>query len=216
MAERVGFEPTCPVTHQTRRFRGAPVTTTSVPLHEPRRPRESFSNVLAAVFEEILQYLPTIWLQYSRHDRQPMRHADLVQIKQRLHSTKFGLGGTIDQCSNTCVHNGTNAHHTRLDGDVERQARKSVVSELSSRFAHRDELGMGRGVYRVNRLVEAGGNDLLVACHHGTDRNFTQVKRVSRLIQGESHHLLLRPDSPSPHSVSRILDLENLRKETLR
>ncbi len=31
LAERVGFEPTCPL--RTRRFRGAPVTTTSVPLH---------------------------------------------------------------------------------------------------------------------------------------------------------------------------------------
>ena len=31
MAERVGFEPTCLVT-QTKRFRGAPVTATSVPL----------------------------------------------------------------------------------------------------------------------------------------------------------------------------------------
>ena len=29
-AERVGFEPTCPF--EARRFRGAPVTTTSVPL----------------------------------------------------------------------------------------------------------------------------------------------------------------------------------------
>ena len=30
LAERVGFEPTCPC--EARRFRGAPVTTTSVPL----------------------------------------------------------------------------------------------------------------------------------------------------------------------------------------
>jgi hypothetical protein len=33
LAERVGFEPTCPLT-QARRFRGAPVMTTSVPLRE--------------------------------------------------------------------------------------------------------------------------------------------------------------------------------------
>ena len=215
LAERVGFEPTWRVISPPRRFRGAPVTTTSVPLRESRRPRKSFSNVLAAVFEEILQYLPTIWLQYARHDRQPMRHADLVQIKQRFHTTELGLGGTIDQCSNTCVHNGTNTHHTRLDGNVERQAGKSVIPELSSRFTNRDDLGMGGGVHRLNRLVEPGGNDLLVARHYGTDRNFTQMKRVSRLIQGELHHLLLRPDSPSPHPVSRIPDLKNLRKETL-
>ena len=31
-AERVGFEPTCPALHRTKRFRGAPVTATSVPL----------------------------------------------------------------------------------------------------------------------------------------------------------------------------------------
>ncbi len=32
MAERVGFEPTCPALHRTNRFRVDPVTTTSVPL----------------------------------------------------------------------------------------------------------------------------------------------------------------------------------------
>ena len=32
LAERVGFEPTCPAINRTRRFRVAPVTTTSVPL----------------------------------------------------------------------------------------------------------------------------------------------------------------------------------------
>ncbi len=34
MAERVGFEPTCPVIHRTNRFRVDPVTATSVPLHD--------------------------------------------------------------------------------------------------------------------------------------------------------------------------------------
>ncbi len=33
LAERVGFEPTCPALHRTSRFRVDPVTTTSVPLH---------------------------------------------------------------------------------------------------------------------------------------------------------------------------------------
>ena len=32
MAERVGFEPTCPAINETNRFRVDPVTTTSVPL----------------------------------------------------------------------------------------------------------------------------------------------------------------------------------------
>jgi hypothetical protein len=33
LAERVGFEPTCPAINETNRFRVDPVTTTSVPLH---------------------------------------------------------------------------------------------------------------------------------------------------------------------------------------
>ena len=36
MAERVGFEPTCPALHRTSRFRVDPVTATSVPLHSFR------------------------------------------------------------------------------------------------------------------------------------------------------------------------------------
>jgi hypothetical protein len=34
MAERVGFEPTCPALHRTSRFRVDPVTASSVPLHD--------------------------------------------------------------------------------------------------------------------------------------------------------------------------------------
>ena len=41
MAERVGFEPTCLLT-ETKRFRGAPVMTTSVPL---RIAVKSYSSV---------------------------------------------------------------------------------------------------------------------------------------------------------------------------
>ena len=37
LAERVGFEPTCPALHRTSRFRVDPVTTTSVPLRKNHR-----------------------------------------------------------------------------------------------------------------------------------------------------------------------------------
>ena len=48
MAERVGFEPTCPAVNGTNRFRVDPVTTTSVPLHA----HGFFNKVLFCVFSQ--------------------------------------------------------------------------------------------------------------------------------------------------------------------
>ena len=45
LAERVGFEPTCPAIHRTNRFRVDPVTTTSVPLRNfPGGPEKTPSS----------------------------------------------------------------------------------------------------------------------------------------------------------------------------
>ena len=48
LAERVGFEPTCPAIHGTSRFRVDPVTTTSVPLRHIPPTREKSHPVLPA------------------------------------------------------------------------------------------------------------------------------------------------------------------------
>jgi hypothetical protein len=37
-------------------------------------------------------------------------------------------------------------------------------------------------------------------------RNLAQVKSITRLLEGKTHHLLLDPYRPSPHSPPRILD----------
>ena len=82
------------------------------------------------------------------------------------------------------------------------------INELGSAM----DLTSGGATRLVDRLVEAGRNDLLVVRQHCSDRNLTQVKRMPRFLEGEPHHSLLRPDSRSPRSFSRILDSTNLRK----
>ena len=141
-----------------------------------------------------------------------MRNPDLVQIEQRFHGAEFRLGRSINQTSDARLNDRTYTHHTRLDGHVERQSSEPVVPNLARRLAHSDDFCVPCRIHSVDRLVEAGRNDLLVVRQHCSDRNLTQVKRMARFLEGEPHHSLLRPDSRSPRSNSRILDSGNSRK----
>ena len=91
LAERVGFEPTCPVTNQARRFRGAPVTTTSVPLRASARrfddvligriaslvPWSFLLYAIPPVAKKVLHQFSAVMLENTRNDRQPVRYPDV-------------------------------------------------------------------------------------------------------------------------------------------
>ncbi len=98
VAERVGFEPTCPAIHRTTRFRVEPGTATSVPLHNgnPSLPqcgvknqrrilteakknskRQGLKNTLrqfcaSAGLEEPVQNIGTLLLHKARVNLYPM------------------------------------------------------------------------------------------------------------------------------------------------
>ena len=117
-----------------------------------------------------------------------MRHSDLFQIQNRLHRSELRLGRSINQSAHPGMNDSSNTHHTWLDRDVKRQTRQPIVAELLRSLSKRHNLGMGRRIERVDGLIEANGDDFLIPRHHRPDRHLTQVKRVSRLFEGKSHH----------------------------
>ena len=127
MAERVGFEPTCLVT-QTKRFRGAPVTSTSVPLlNGILRLRPSRYSAFTEKIEQKSGGLA------SEHPSLCI-HAVVELGTQRAQGFKtadrsnFEIGRPENQVSHPCVNRGPQAHKTGFDGAVQRRADEPIVT----------------------------------------------------------------------------------------
>jgi hypothetical protein len=46
----------------------------------------------------------------------------------------------------------------------------------------------------VDGLVEALGDDFLIRRYDRPNGDFTQVKRMTCLLEGQAHHVFVRPD----------------------
>src|SRR3990172_2464926 len=122
-----------------------------------------------------------------------MGNPDLPEIDEGFYRAELRLRSSIYQSPDPRLHDGAYAHHTRFHGDIQRQARETVVRKLSGRLPYRHDLGVSRGIHGAYRLIEADGDDVLLLRDDGAYRNLTQVKSVTRLLEGKTHHVLLDP-----------------------
>src|SRR6185436_16081871 len=114
MAERVGFEPTCLVT-QTKRFRGAPVTATSVPL--PNRIFGLRSRRDPALAEKIEQELGGLRSKHApdRIDAVVEFGTERAERLQATHRPDLEIGRTENQSRHAGVDGRSQAHEAGLD-----------------------------------------------------------------------------------------------------
>jgi CHAT domain-containing protein/tetratricopeptide (TPR) repeat protein len=78
-------------------------------------------------------------------------------------------------------------HQAGLDRHVHHGAGEPVVVCRSSRSAQRHDLGVGRGVHRVDWLVESAPDDLSGEDHHRANRDLARGLGVPRFLEREAH-----------------------------
>ena len=82
----------------------------------------------------------------------------------------LGVGGGVDEATDAGVEDGSGAHGTGFEGDVEGAVVEAVVAEVKASLAEGYDLGMGGGVVVAEDPVLAAGDDLVVVdddCTHG-------------------------------------------------
>jgi hypothetical protein len=87
-------------------------------------------------------------------------------------SAAFGIVGAVNETRNAGLNDGSGAHATRLDGDVQRGAGETIVAEQARGFAKGDHFGVGCGIAIANGAIAGAGEDLAVADEDGADGNF--------------------------------------------
>src|SRR6476660_6573860 len=156
---RRGWDSNPRAPYGTRRFRGAPVTTTSVPLREaelqvyrvPRPPEK-----LTSLFEEFHPQVPAFLFSHAGDDLDAMVMARQFGASSRRDDRAGSrFGGAVHERRDTRMNHRPDAHQTRVDGHRERRARETVVADARRRGAHRGNLRVGGRIDGAGRMVES-------------------------------------------------------------
>ena len=190
MAERVGFEPTCLVT-QTKRFRGAPVTATSVPLRNIFTVIPGRSD--ASLAEELQEEGGRLVREDASRGLDPMieLRSENAQRLEPTHGADLEVGGAEDETADTRVDRGTETHQAGLDRAVQGRADQSIVPELAGRVAHGENLGVTRRIVEGERRVVPTADDRAVGDEDRADGNLARDPREPGLVQGRAHEPLV-------------------------
>ena len=117
--------------YSARRFRGAPVTTTSVPLRLSLASLQRSTS--RAIREECLDHAAAFFFQHPRRDVEAViERRVLVRAHRRLDRARLRLRRAVNQARDPRVDHRPHAHLARLDGHVERRARQPVVPDAAA------------------------------------------------------------------------------------
>ncbi len=179
MAERVGFEPTVPVS-RNRRFRVAPVMTTSVPLQTLRAP-----SGLEKILEKpgtLLSHQTALNLNYVI--KSPV-NADLIH---RDHCPGLWIKRSEYQPLYSCMDHGAGTHHARFQGYIQSGTCQAIVADPGACPAHDQHLGMTAWIIQFNAPIAVIGKDISVRVHdNGANRNLTPFPGHSGLFNCQFH-----------------------------
>lgn len=113
----------------------------------------------------------------------------------------LGVGCGVDKAADTGVEDGTGAHGTWLEGDVEGAAPvfvflidQAIVAEGARGVAESDDLCVGGGVVIAQNTVLTAGEDLAVEGDDGADGDFAImlgcagfVNRSAKVVEVGEH-----------------------------
>jgi hypothetical protein len=104
---------------------------------------------------------------------------------------RSGLFGGKDQLGDAGVDHSAGAHGAGLKRDVESRTGQAVITLGPGGITQGDYFGMGRWILRCDNLVPALSQQLAIAHHDGTNRDFTLIGRPIRQRQGATHPSLV-------------------------
>jgi 23S rRNA pseudouridine2605 synthase len=121
------------------------------------------------------------------------------------HGAALRVLGAVDQRADARMADRAGAHGAGLEGDGEPKTGQAIVAELLRRRTHGDDLGVGCGIMRADRLIGAGGDHLASGRieDHGAYGRLSGVGGGLRGLKGDAHGALnmvhdpQRTDRPS-------------------
>ena len=111
------------------------------------------------------------------------------QLKARAESAAFQVVAAVNHAGQTRLNDRAGAHATRLDGDVERGANKTIVADGARRFAEHNDFGMRGGIGVANGPVAGASDDRAFSNEHGAHGDFSRLRSGARFLERLLHEI---------------------------
>jgi hypothetical protein len=130
------------------------------------------------------------------------------QIDNASAGAGLGVACAIHDSVDAGVHDRPRAHHTGLDGDVERASGEPVVARHAPRIPQRDDLGMRRRIAFRDGPVGAAADDLPGPHDHRAHGHLPFARSAFRQCERRTHErLVLHGHGTRPHSDITITNV---------
>jgi hypothetical protein len=224
LAERVGFEPTCPLLAGktlSRRprydhFGTSPaIDSLSDRIRDSLRYRAIRSSMdrniihssCTALMEQwfngsitpssfpsaakkLAQYHGAIRCHHSPHNSDPVIELGVIEHMQgRTARARLAIARSEDHPSQPRLHDGSGAHRTRFDCNIQSAVVQAVVPQLLSGPAKSEEFGVSSGIVEMDGPIVRARHQAAVLRQNRSHGNFTFVQSALSLAQGQRHKL---------------------------
>jgi len=96
-----------------------------------------------------------------------------------------------DEACDAALHDGTGAHQTGLDGNIELASAQAVIPHPRGTCAQDQDLGMGSGIIEGNGAVMVSGHHLAIFHQDRTHRDLPCLRCLERLLYGHLHEFVI-------------------------
>jgi hypothetical protein len=143
---------------------------------------------LPAASKELLQEFCATACQYSAADFYFVVQLRVIQyLHYRLHGTRLGIVGAVDQALDPGVHQRTGAHRARFNCSKQVAVLQAMVTDGYTGFAEGYDFGMGCGIVVDDVAVPAAADDAAFADYDRSYWDFARFERALRAAQGFFH-----------------------------
>ena len=116
-----------------------------------------------------------------------VQHRTVEQVEAAARGTCLGIGGPIDEVSETGVDHRARAHRARLERDDEGAVVEAPVTDLRGRVAQRQDLGVSCWIAGELALVVARREHVAITHDDRTDGHVAVFEGGARLVERELH-----------------------------
>jgi len=146
-----------------------------------------------ALAEKLFHQATTLLGEYTFTDLQLMIvYTGLKQTLPADNRAVTWLGSSKNQCADSGMNNRAKAHGARLDDDIKRASRHTIVLQHLTGVTQGTYFGMSAGIVSPHRLIESTTHDFTIANQHGPNRDFTVSCRLLCQVQRLLHVHLIR------------------------
>ena len=159
--------------------------------------RATNSERLTTLSEKLLHQIRRTSGQYSAPDFHLMIQAGVIRhLQNRMDGACLGVVGTVHQAADSGMNCRSRAHGARLNCSKEFAVAKTVIRNVSSGLAQRDDFSVSAGIAVGEVAIPASSDDPPAAHYDGSDRHFTRLQCALGTAQG-----LLHPEFVGPTFV---------------